>query len=75
MSRRQSAAEMAACRHTAGVESSPGIGRQPDGTQLWDCPLCEGEDCGKKISLARLKALPFAAQCIDCKRVTESGRY
>jgi DnaK suppressor protein len=29
------------------------------------------EDCGGEIPLARLEALPFATQCIDCKRKAE----
>jgi DnaK suppressor protein len=29
------------------------------------------EDCGDEISLARLEALPFASQCIACKRKSE----
>jgi len=29
------------------------------------------EDCGKEIPLPRLEALPFATQCIDCKRRAE----
>jgi DnaK suppressor protein len=33
------------------------------------------EDCGGEIPLARLEALPFASQCIACKRRAEiSGR-
>lgn len=33
--------------------------------------LCEG--CGERISLARLKALPFTTTCIGCQR-REEGR-
>ena len=29
------------------------------------------EDCGGEIPLARLEALPFATQCIECKRRAE----
>jgi len=29
------------------------------------------EDCGGEIPLARLEALPFATQCIECKRKAE----
>ena len=29
------------------------------------------EDCGGDIPLARLQALPFATQCIECKRKSE----
>ncbi|MCZ6794252.1 MAG: TraR/DksA family transcriptional regulator [Planctomycetota bacterium] len=29
------------------------------------------EDCGSEISSERIKALPFASQCIDCKRKAE----
>ena len=29
------------------------------------------EDCGEEIPLVRLEALPFATQCIDCKRKAE----
>ena len=32
------------------------------------------ERCGKKISVARLEALPFAALCIDCKSREERRR-
>lgn len=33
------------------------------------------EDCGGEIPLIRLEALPFATQCIDCKRRAEfAGR-
>jgi RNA polymerase-binding transcription factor DksA len=33
--------------------------------------LCEGEGCGKKISKARLTALPYVKLCIDCQRQEE----
>ncbi len=33
--------------------------------------LCEGEECGKKISKARLTALPYVKLCIDCQRQEE----
>lgn len=29
------------------------------------------EDCGKPIPLNRLKALPYAVDCIDCRRAAE----
>jgi len=29
--------------------------------------------CGGKIPLARLNALPYATNCIDCQRAAESG--
>lgn len=29
------------------------------------------EDCGEAIGPERLKALPFATQCVDCKRKSE----
>ena len=29
------------------------------------------EDCGLPISIERLKALPFATQCIECRRKAE----
>ncbi len=32
------------------------------------------ERCGKKISVARLEALPYAALCIDCKSREERRR-
>ena len=32
---------------------------------------CEGEGCGKKISKARLTALPYVKLCIDCQRQEE----
>ena len=31
------------------------------------------EDCNSPILLERLKALPFATQCIECKRLAEEG--
>ncbi|SMP63425.1 transcriptional regulator, TraR/DksA family [Neorhodopirellula lusitana] len=31
------------------------------------------EDCGKPIPLNRLKALPYASECIECKRKSELG--
>ena len=31
--------------------------------------ICEG--CSKKISMARLDALPYATMCIDCQRDSE----
>lgn len=33
---------------------------------------CEGEECGREIGVERLKALPFAALCIDCQRKREA---
>ena len=33
--------------------------------------VCEDEDCDHEIGTARLEALPFATQCIDCKRRAE----
>ncbi len=30
------------------------------------------DDCGKAIPLKRLQALPYATECIDCKRRSES---
>jgi RNA polymerase-binding transcription factor DksA len=35
--------------------------------------LCESEGCGKKISKARLTALPYAKLCIECQRREELG--
>jgi DnaK suppressor protein len=35
--------------------------------------LCEGEECGKKITKARLTALPYVKLCIDCQRQEELG--
>lgn len=29
------------------------------------------EDCGERIHTERLQALPFATQCVDCKRKAE----
>ncbi len=31
------------------------------------------EDCGKPIPLNRLRAIPYASECIECRRKTESG--
>jgi DnaK suppressor protein len=31
------------------------------------------EICGGKINLTRLKALPYATNCIECQRATETG--
>jgi RNA polymerase-binding transcription factor DksA len=33
--------------------------------------LCEGEECEKKISKARLTALPYVKLCIECQRQEE----
>ncbi len=33
--------------------------------------LCEAEGCGKKISKARLTALPYVKLCIECQRQEE----
>ncbi len=33
--------------------------------------LCESEGCGKKISKARLTALPYVRLCIECQRQEE----
>ncbi len=33
--------------------------------------LCESEGCGKKISKARLTALPYVKLCIECQRQEE----
>lgn len=33
---------------------------------------CDG--CGKSIPLTRLRAIPYATDCIDCKRRAERGR-
>ena len=30
------------------------------------------EDCNSPISVERLRALPFATQCIECKRISET---
>jgi DnaK suppressor protein len=35
--------------------------------------ICEGEDCGKKIPVARLNALPYTTLCIDCQRKLETS--
>lgn len=32
---------------------------------------CEG--CGKPIPITRLRAIPYATDCIDCRRKAESG--
>jgi DnaK suppressor protein len=32
------------------------------------------DDCGKPINVKRLQALPYATECIDCKRKAESLR-
>ena len=29
--------------------------------------------CGRKIAVERLEAIPYATQCIDCKRREEQG--
>lgn len=31
------------------------------------------EECGEKIAVARLKAIPFATLCISCKEIEEQG--
>ncbi|MFG0289049.1 MAG: TraR/DksA family transcriptional regulator [Rhodopirellula sp. JB044] len=31
------------------------------------------EDCGKPIPLNRLRAIPYASDCIDCRRAAERG--
>jgi RNA polymerase-binding protein DksA len=31
------------------------------------------QSCGKEISVERLEAIPFATQCIDCRRRDERG--
>lgn len=31
------------------------------------------EDCGKPIPMNRLRALPYAVECIDCRRIAEQG--
>jgi DnaK suppressor protein len=31
------------------------------------------DDCGKNIPLARLQALPYATDCIQCRRKSEQG--
>ena len=31
------------------------------------------EDCNKPIPMNRLRALPYAVECIDCRRMAESG--
>lgn len=31
------------------------------------------EDCGANIAIARLQALPYATNCIDCQRENEKG--
>lgn len=35
--------------------------------------VCAG--CNKKISLARLEAIPYAVFCIECKTASESRRH
>ncbi len=35
--------------------------------------VCESEGCDKKISKARLTALPYAKLCIECQRREELG--
>ena len=32
------------------------------------------ERCGERIQIERLKALPYATQCMDCRRLEEPGR-
>ncbi|MGH9037439.1 MAG: TraR/DksA family transcriptional regulator [Acidimicrobiia bacterium] len=44
------------------------LGRMDAGTY----GICER--CGKRISVARLEALPYAALCIDCKSREERRR-
>ena len=33
------------------------------------------EDCGLRINLERLKALPFTPKCIECQRASENNTY
>ena len=33
---------------------------------------CDG--CGKSIPLTRLRAIPYATDCIDCRRSAERGQ-
>ena len=33
------------------------------------------EDCGQRINLDRLRALPFAPRCIECQRASENNSY
>lgn len=40
-------------------------------TRIDDGSYGECESCGKSIEAARLKALPYASLCIDCKRREE----
>ena len=41
--------------------------------RLDEGPFGDCEECGRAIALARLRALPFARLCIDCKRELEKG--
>jgi len=49
------------------VQIDNAIERVREGT-YGDCEICNG-----KIPLARLNALPYATNCIDCQRAAESG--
>ncbi len=36
--------------------------------------ICMGEDCGKKIPLARLRTFPYTPCCVECQTGIERGR-
>jgi len=52
-------------RELTAIEDA--IARYDDGT-YGDC-----EECGKPIPLNRLRAVPFAVDCIECRRAAECG--
>ncbi len=67
---RQLALKLAANEGDAVFEIDEALHRIKDGTYA----VCE--DCGCIISSARLKALPFARQCVECKSLSEkNGGY
>jgi DnaK suppressor protein len=52
-------------RELASIENA--LQRMRDGQY----GVCEG--CSSSIPMARLNALPYATQCIECQRASESG--
>ena len=47
------------------------IGRALERVREGHYGVCEG--CGKKIPVARLRALPYATMCIECQAKSERG--
>ena len=65
---REFAFKMAGSKYDAIHAIDDALSRMVDGTY----GTC---DCGKVIPAARLRALPYAELCIDCKREQENGNY